>query len=58
MNNQMANKIDHTIDGKCSGCGDCCSAILCVGAAGVKRISKQLGQHTEVKMSTGNTALD
>ena len=28
MNSQMANKVDHTIDGKCSGCGRCCSAVL------------------------------
>ena len=45
MNNQMANKIDHTIDGKCSGCGDCCSAILCVSDAEVKKIKKYLCQH-------------
>ena len=55
MNSQMANKVDHTIDGKCSGCGACCSAILCVSDAEVK---KYLGQHPEVKMINRNTALD
>lgn len=58
MNSQMANKVDHTIDGKCSGCGACCSAILCVSDAEVKKIKKYLGQHPEVKMINRNTALD
>lgn len=58
MNNQMANKVDHTVDGKCSGCGACCSAILCVSDAEVKKIKKYLGQHPEVKMNSHNTALD
>ena len=57
MNSQMANKVDHTIDGKCSGCGACCSAILCVSDAEVKKIKKYLGQHPEVKMIDRNNAL-
>ena len=57
MNSQMANKVDHTIDGKCSGCGACCSAILCVSDAEVSKIKHYLGQHPEVKMIDRNNAL-
>ena len=56
MNSQMANKVDHTIDGKCSGCGACCSAVLCVSDAEVSKIKHYLGQHPEVKMIDRNNA--
>ena len=42
MNKQMADSIDHTKDGECSGCGQCCSAILCVSDAEVAKIKKYL----------------
>ena len=58
MNNQMANSVDHTINGECQGCGECCSALLCVSDAEIKKIKKYLGQHPEVKMINRNTALD
>ena len=57
MNSQMANKVDHTIDGKCSGCGACCSAVLCVSDAEVSKIRGYLGEHPEVKMIDRNNAL-
>lgn len=58
MNNQMSNSVDHTKDGNCSMCGKCCSAILCVSDAEVKKIKKYLGQHPEVELINRNNALE
>lgn len=37
-------KVDHTINGKCSGCGACCQAILSISDKEVQKIKSYIGQ--------------
>lgn len=34
--------VDYTVDGKCSGCGNCCSNVLPLADAEVKRIVEDI----------------
>lgn len=58
----MASSTDYTVevDGKrvCSGCGRCCSAILCVSKAELLRIHRYLRKHPEVKLINRNDVVN
>lgn len=58
MNNQMSKSVDHTVDGKCSGCGQCCSALLILSQAEINRIHSYLKQHPEVELHNRNSVLE
>ena len=38
MNKQMADSVDHTKDGNCSGCGQCCSCLLILSEGEIAKI--------------------
>lgn len=47
------NKIENfTCNGKCSGCGNCCTDFLPMSIAEVKRITSYLNAHPEIKEQT------
>lgn len=57
MNKQMADSVDHTKDGACSQCGQCCSCLLILSEGEIAKIKKYLKEHPEVKMKDRNSAL-
>lgn len=41
----MINVTDYTVDGKCSGCGNCCGNFLPVAASEIKEIKRYVKKH-------------
>ena len=41
---EKKNEYDFTVDGKCSGCGRCCQAILTISEKEIQKIKSYIGQ--------------
>lgn len=56
--NEVDNsEIDHTIDGECSGCGQCCQAILPLSEKEIQKIKSYIGKNN-IKPVNRHTVMD